>query len=472
MRAVLSRLAAFRGPVDYEAAKAVTSFKKERMLRDALRELVERGLLFFDRAAVHYDLHPIVRRYAYDRLRDKGGIHTRLQTYFGAVPRPAKVETLDDLAPTIELYHHTVRAGRYDEARALLRDRLDKPLYYGFGAYETYIELLRVLFPDGEDKPPRLSSDRDQAWTVDGLAHSYARSGQPCRALPLRRLSNAMRDGGGDNELLPVGLVNLADDQLEVGDLAAAESNVCRGLALGGEVRDESVRGVARRTLGLLLAFEGAFPRAGAELDAAYARFGKLRQPFSQCIVEMYRALRALLAGNGTEALEAARRAREGVDRAARTDILQERASVWVEWLLGWSHVALGAERAYEREHHLAGGGRHLTEALTRCRQMNLVEFEPDILLAWARWHRLKGNPDEARRQAKDALYIADRCEYRLCQADIHNFLARLDLEAGNPAGARRHAETARERAECDGPPHYYKPAYEEAERLLAELGA
>ncbi len=100
------------------------------------------------------------------------------------------------------------------------------------------------------------------------------------------------------------------------------------------------------------------------------------------------------------------------------------------------------------------------------------MELEPDILLAWARWHHVKGNKQEAQDHAEEALSIADRCEYRLKQADIHNFLARLDLEAGKKKDAIRHAQTAHERAWCDGPPHCYKPALDEARRLLKELGA
>jgi len=37
----------------------------------AVRELVTRGLLVFDAPHRRYDLHPIVRQYAYDRLGDK-----------------------------------------------------------------------------------------------------------------------------------------------------------------------------------------------------------------------------------------------------------------------------------------------------------------------------------------------------------------------------------------------------------------
>jgi hypothetical protein len=95
------------------------------------------------------------------------------------------------------------------------------------------------------------------------------------------------------------------------------------------------------------------------------------------------------------------------------------------------------------------------------------VELEPDILLAWARWHRAKGNAQEAQCYAGEALAIADRCEYRLKQAEIHNFMAQLALDTDHRAEARQHAEIAKERAECDGAPHYYKVAYEEAERIL-----
>ena len=62
-----------------------------------------------------------------------------------------------------------------------------------------------------------------------------------------------------------------------------------------------------------------------------------------------------------------------------------------------------------------------------------MVDHEPDILLAWARWHLAQGNRDEARQQAAEALAIAERCEYRLEQAEIHNFLARWHFGRWRP---------------------------------------
>ena len=85
---------------------------------------------------------------------------------------------------------------------------------------------------------------------------------------------------------------------------------------------------------------------------------------------------------------------------------------------------------------------------------------------------RLKNNLDKARQNAQEALSIADRCEHRLQQADIHIQIARLDSETGVRKGTEEHASIAYERAWCDGPPNCYKPALDEAMRSLDELGA
>ncbi|MDP2952730.1 MAG: DUF4062 domain-containing protein, partial [Chloroflexota bacterium] len=169
-RDLLSRLAAFRTPLDYQGAALFNPFRDTAAFEAALVELVGRGLLLFQRETGRYDMHPVVRAYAYDRLRDKEGVHTRLADYFAALPRPEEARSLEDLAPVIELYYHTVGAGRYDQARDLYYDRLNHPLYYHLGAYVAVIELLGGLFPDGQEKGPRLKDERAQAWTLNSLA--------------------------------------------------------------------------------------------------------------------------------------------------------------------------------------------------------------------------------------------------------------------------------------------------------------
>ena len=447
-RELLSRIAAFRSPVDYEALTTVANLKGSEP-DTALDELEARGLLRRDPDGERYDLHPIVRQYAYDRLADKAAVHGRLREYFETRPAPERIETLADLGPAIELYWHTVGAGRFDAAFELYRDRLTEPLYFRFGAYEPMIELLRALFSEGEEQPPQLSSENAQASTLNMLANSYSLSGQPRRAVPLFEMQNELQERTGSKKNLAIGLGNLAYmAQLPLGRLEAAEGGLRRRIELSREMGDEPSESIAHREFGSLLAYEGHFAEAERELGTSTTYLQKAGNQQGLGLGEAYHALLGLLRGDPKAALAAARESRRLADVES-----YERDTIRAEWLLGWAHTALGEETAAEP---------HLNEALTRCRRINMVDHEPSILLALARLH-------QDRETALKALAIADRCEYRLNQADIHNFLARLALDSGKPAEARDHAQKAKDYAYCDGPPHYYKPAYEEAERLLAE---
>ena len=466
LRELLSRLAAFRSAVKLEELRVLSPFSDEEELKGSLRELLERGLLFFDQDVKHYDLDPIVRQYSYDRLADKVAIHTRLMNYFDAIPAPDedRVRSLDDLATIIERYHHTALAGRYDEALELYRDHFSDLLYFRFGAYQICIELLRALFPDGEDKPPKLTSESAQAWTMNALANSYRLSGQPRRAVPLFEQQIVIGEKGGLKRSISIGLVNLATLQVILGGLSAAEENLRRNIELSRDVNDEFLEAIGHQELGLLLTYRGIFEEAAHEFEAAISTIIKLDHKQGLGLTLAYRALHTLLMGEVETALEIARQAHE-----IATSLQNERDFIRAEWLLGAALVALASEEREQQHEHLAEAEGHLTEALTRCRSINLVHSEPDILLAWARWHHAKGDAERAHEHAEEALAIADRSEYRLNQADIHNFLARLALDAGDQEAARQHAEVARERAWCDGPPHSYKPALDEAERMLKE---
>jgi len=470
---LLSQIAAFRSAMPYDAIAVFNSYETADEFDSALQELIDRGLLLHDTADNRYDLHPLVRQFAYDRLADKKGTHTRLRDYFADVPQPGKIESLNDLAPVIELYHHTVNSGQYDDAQSLFRGRLGEPLYYRFAAYQTYIDLLRALFPDGEDKSPRLKSEGAQAWTLNALANSYFLSGQPRRAEPLFGMALDIAEKLGEQESnIATGLGNLAITQVVLGRLTDAEQNLRRSIDLCREIEDEFQEATSHQALGLGLLDRGAFAEAGQELDAALETWTKLADAQGQCLVFSCSALRALLMGEAGPALQAARRARFLAEERVRAGSPNERDQIRAAWLIGAALVALAAGDESKRSDHLIEAESHLTDALSRCRRVNMVDYEPDILLAWAKWHHLKADLAQARRAANEALSIADRCEYRLAQADCHNFLAALSQEEGDTKAAIAHARTAYERAWCDGPPHCYKPALDEATRLLTSLNA
>ncbi|MGE5375937.1 MAG: tetratricopeptide repeat protein [Bacteroidota bacterium] len=508
---MLSTIACFRSPVELTTLEAISKPPKEEKpnglfglfkkkvsshhtgnIEDDLKDLVERGLLHFDAKNKKFDLHPIVRRFAYDRFSapQRADAHVILVVYIESLPPPPQNETLEDLAPVIELYHHMVRADKLDEARVLFRDRLHEELFYQFGAYQLYAELLRALFLGGEDKPPRLKEESAQAWTLNSLANAYGLSGQPRRAIPPFTNAFTLWEKASDKESLAIGLGNVAQQQLVIGALSTAERDLRRSIDLCREIADEFCEAIGHQELGRVLSYRGAWQEAEQELDNAIAIQQKIEYVQTEGISHAYRALRFLLMAREeaiidirisnneyrVSAIECAGRALELADEDARTDSPTPRDYVRAYWLLG---------AAYLMNNDLAPAEENLSKALDLCRQINMVDHEADILLGLARLRYAQGDCKEAQEKASEALAITERCGYVLTGADVNLMLAELALEgyrleswkvgdAGNLNDreiAVRHVKEALRLARCDdGPPYHYKVAYEEAQRFLEKL--
>ena len=501
---LLSRLACFRSPMSLEAITAIFTVEPKRGFlgqlisrlnpltpkgrgshaqshpsprgrgdggEDDLHDLLSRGLLHRDSQINKYDLHPIVRRYAYDRLVDKSGTHSRLRDYFKAVETPTKFKTLSDLDPLIELYHHTVCAEQFDEARTLFRDRIDTPTYYQFGAYQLQIELLRSLFPDGEDKLPRLKNESAQALTLNDLASVYSLNGQPRKAVPLFEGYIAISEKRNDKKNLAIGLGNVAIQQAFIGALRSAEENLRRRIELCRELGDEFREAVGHVELERALAYRAEWDESEKELTTALGIFEKQNHVQAQGATWVYRALRGLLMSRATptptiprdageRALNAARRSLELADEQAK-DYPVERDYIRAHWLLGAAHRV---------NKNYGDAESHLTEALTRCRGINLVEMEADILIDLARLRLELNEIEEAKRLVEEALTITERSGYVLQGADAHLVLAQLALRRNDKNEALHHAQEARALATCDGEPYVYRVVYDEAGRMMKEI--
>ncbi len=109
-------------------------------------------------------------------------------------------------------------------------------------------------------------------------------------------------------------------------------------------------------------------------------------------------------------------------------------------------------------------------EALTRCRNINDVYDEANILIDLARLRVDQDDREEALRFLQEALIITERSEYVLQGADAHLLMAQLALDANDKRAALSHARDARRLATCDGEPYVYRVAYDEAGELLKQL--
>jgi tetratricopeptide (TPR) repeat protein len=524
-RQVVSCVAVFRGPFKFEPAKVLFPKMKEDRLWQVLMELRGLGFLFYDEQEERFDFHPILRAFLYSGLTNRDQVHTLAVQYFQALPKEEKVVTLDDLAPVIELYHHLVKAGKFDEAWDLYYNRIYKPVYFQLSAYHLEIELLKELFPDGEDQLPRLAKEADQGWTLNSLANSYALSGQPAKAVPLFLMHNKLREKDEDKTNLAVGLGNVAHmAQLQIGQLSAAAAHLRKENLLGKEIEDNMEIAVSHEELGQILAYRGDAAAAAEEFKQAFELFEKDNYIQSLSVVSSYRSLSALLqarlhavlpgkekqcASHAREALSSARQALAFAEKRAETSYPLPRDFVQAYWLLGEALIQCRISSAGDKiegfdihfydqffqeqvetlpfkkgsELHLAE--RCLNEALRRCRKINLVEFEPNILLSLARLDLAKNRSGDAEPLLKEALDICLRSGYRLNLADLHLLCGQILIEDKGRDKllgftAREHLQKAKEYAldvsELDDlykpiDPHFYDgiPEYDMLKRGMTK---
>ncbi len=156
--AFLGQIAAFRYPVEYDVLLAINPFLSEsgedldqqakleavQQLNRALAELEERELVQWERATNRYDLHPVVRAYAYDHLEDRAGAYARIRSYFEAQPEEdtKTVQDVSQLRRTLEIYYALINSGQLEAAYTLYRDRFGDTIFYALGAYQTIVECL------------------------------------------------------------------------------------------------------------------------------------------------------------------------------------------------------------------------------------------------------------------------------------------------------------------------------------------
>lgn len=473
-RGAAERVSVFRGVFSFDAVKSLMLETDEERLWGMMQGLRRLGFVFYDETADCFDLHPIMRSFLYGRLSGEEGngeaVHTLAVEYFKALPEPEKVVTLEDLGPVIELYHHLVRAGKFDEAFKLFRDRIVYPTYYQLSAYHLIIELLKPLFPGGDrdNGLPRLEKESAQGWTLNELANTYSLSGWPAKAVPLYLQYIRLSEKNDDKKNAAISLGNAAQLQLQIGQFSASTAHLRKSIALCREINDEFYEAIGHKELGRVLAFQGKINGAEEEFKKAFETNEKRGDIQALSLTSAYRSLSALLqaraaavrrvdvgkedrAGSrGREALEQARRALTFAEKDAKEVYPLPRDFVQAYWLLGEALILCGEapvesfEIPFYDEHFQqktetvpvttgnppAAAERCLHEALRRCRKVNLVEFEPDILLGLSRLDRANRRPPEEKR-LEEVMEIALRAGYRRVLADLHLFCAQVLLESG-----------------------------------------
>jgi hypothetical protein len=296
--------------------------------------------------------------------------------------------------------------------------------------------------------------------------------------------------------------------QIIIGQLSASTTHLRKKIALSQELEYEFGEAVGHEQLGRVLAFQGRVKRVKSDIPCAEEEFNrafeinmKRKKIQSLSVLSAHRSLSALVqarlaavlpgeknhaADHTREAVAQARKALEFAEMTTKIQYPYPLDFVRTYWLLGESLVQcwLGPDPEQLKPFEIpfydeyfqqqvgsvkmdksspwAAAERCLTEALRRCRKVNMVESEPDILLAHARleWAKISSLPDNRRCDShpavettiKEALEIAQRAGYRLKLADLHLFCGQVLLQLKENTtllglNAREHLEKTKDYA-------------------------
>jgi tetratricopeptide (TPR) repeat protein len=142
--------------------------RAKAQLDAALKDLENRGLLWWDRSSNTYDLHPIIRAFAHEQLADTDRVQAndRIRDHFQAMPPedPNRAASVEDLTQTITIFRALMGAEHLNDAGRFW-GQLSHALLVDIGAYSTVIELLAL--------GPLATSGTSAARTDLGIAYSF-----------------------------------------------------------------------------------------------------------------------------------------------------------------------------------------------------------------------------------------------------------------------------------------------------------
>jgi hypothetical protein len=424
-----------------------TEYKRALMqFEEMLAILEERGLLEYNRDTDLYDLHPVIRGFAYDQLDDQNRhlTHDKIVDYYTQQPRKRQTEiySLEDLKSSIQLYRALVNAGRLDDASDFFGTRLATILSYNLGAYHLIVELLSPLFLDGITQMPSLKNFHVQLGRISNMTTALHYLGRYQETLALeelvlyetftRRNYNAVA-----NVLRNYALTLRATNQLY-------RARVASRLALELAVVCEYTFGIVVATLNLISLY-----MLFGDIVSARRAYGELNDMWDKIDDGDYWRASGMLVSlqltnalgkmtvNMIEATETfAKKAKNGF-------VLRQIPLIWGEYWINQNELEKGRafiETAIKMAHE-SGDTASLKSALTSLMRLKIIQKQDEAIR-----HLLQEELDD------------------LAKAEGYQYFSELDM-------AQTYAIKAYQQAWADGEPYVRYDELHRAKQLLHELG-
>jgi tetratricopeptide (TPR) repeat protein len=417
----------------------------------ALHDLEERGLLQWDRTTDTYDLHPVVRSVAFERLEagDRAQTYDAIRDHFAALP-PEPVEDATELSQvrnSLEIVRALIGAGRIEEAADFCRGDLSNSLLFSIGAHHTVVELWDPLVHGHSQKAPAALGGRDRSYVLNDLAIALGVLGRDdeARAQVVEAIGLDLKQRNSPG--LAIELHNLAD----VADRLNMRASADRAEALGHELAEaadaEEIFTLSLLNMAASAIVEGRFAAAVSLLATFSQRQRPPRALYRPGDLEYWQAVMQLFQGGLTaEDLDRAETIAAEGRNIKRQGFL---ATLRAEWEVGRgnSPAALDA----------------VDRALALARRQGVSASDHLALRAVAL--AALGRTGEAR----EALVEGEDTQRR-GYSRFPLFASQAWLALGDHDQARRHLRLAYPLAWADGPPHVRWHDLQRCRELMAAL--
>ncbi len=204
------------------------------------------NMQFARKEAGRYYLHPVDRKYAFDRIpkgeeSDRQGKGVHLFTQFALLHRAANYfeqartpreewKTIEDLAPQLAEFDLRCAGQDYDTAASVLLS-ISFDYLYKWGFYQLLLEL-------GERLQGNITDQNIEVWILGTLASSYSKLGQIEKALTYNEYALTLARETENRSAEAVYLGNLGNRYSDIGQTARAIEYYKQSLTIDREVGD------------------------------------------------------------------------------------------------------------------------------------------------------------------------------------------------------------------------------------------
>jgi tetratricopeptide (TPR) repeat protein len=409
MQNLLSRMSAFRTPIKYDTLSIFNDFGNNAEFDTALDELINRGLVFFDLQDNYFDLHPVVRAYAYDRLQNKESVHARLRDYFSKIPLRRTPSSMEDITPIIELLFHNVGAGCFDDAFVAYRlNQMNYTLRY-WGQHELALSLLT----------PMLDAWLDGRWNASAYQRAWLLNEKGVQLMFLGKLAKAEEAFGSaiewyaidsNIELQANGWMNVSYVRSEMGDFRGALEALEVSKNLAGQIGlDNGLR--YRISSGRYHLMLGDFEIAIRDLEEGIVEANSKKAHRAESTGRISRGEYYVREGEAHKALF-------DFDRCLTLARMEQQRDYEGRALIGLAD-------SYRLDREFDKARRLLDEAKYVVNQTGFQDVEVLLWVSYAKLAYMLGTKHDVEDFALKALEIAERCGYRVQATEALLLLAR-----------------------------------------------